>query len=135
MKAELDDLLCKKYPKLFAQRKLSPQETCMCWGFDCGDGWFALIDNLCSGIQFYVDHNDNVEQVEVLQVKEKFGTLRFYISGGNDFIEGMVEMAEAISGSMCELCGSPDNITRTEGYIRTLCGKCMKENNESNNRV
>ena len=57
MKKELDDLLCSKYPKIFAERHADPLQTAMCWGFACGDGWYPLIDNLCSQIQFHLEHN------------------------------------------------------------------------------
>ena len=53
MNKHLDDYLCKKYPKIFAERNLPMTETCMCWGFP-GDGWFFLIDNLCQHIQAHI---------------------------------------------------------------------------------
>jgi hypothetical protein len=40
MRKELDDLLCQRYPLIFSERNMSMKETCMCWGFSCGDGWF-----------------------------------------------------------------------------------------------
>ena len=56
MSPELDKYLCEKYPKIFSERHASMQETCMCWGLECDDGWFFLIDALCSGIQNRVDN-------------------------------------------------------------------------------
>ena len=35
MTKELDEALCAKYPKIFANRNKGMQETCMCWGFEC----------------------------------------------------------------------------------------------------
>lgn len=61
-----------------------------------------------------------VDQVVVDQVKEKFGTLRFYYTGGDDTIRGMVRMAEAMSAVTCEECGVPGE-QRHGGWIRTLC--------------
>jgi hypothetical protein len=29
---ELDELLCQRYPLIFAERHLSQMQTCMCWG-------------------------------------------------------------------------------------------------------
>jgi hypothetical protein len=54
------------------------------------------------------------------QVKEKFGTLRFYYTGGDDYISGMVRMAESMSGVTCEECGAPGE-QNDGGWIRTLC--------------
>lgn len=58
MSPSLDKYLCEKYPKIFADRCKSPQETCMCWGVDTGNGWFFLIDSLCSSIQNHVNNPD-----------------------------------------------------------------------------
>ena len=61
-----------------------------------------------------------VPQVTLDQVKEKFGTLRFYYTGGDDIIYGMVRMAESMSGVTCEECGNPGEIKR-DGWLVTLC--------------
>lgn len=121
MKKEHDDYLCKTYPKLFANRNKSMQETAMCWGFECGDGWFNLIDTLCYSIQRYIDVT-GAPQVVVDQVKEKFGTLRFYVTGGDYNTAGMITLAENLSGKICEECGSPGTLGG-KGWIRTLCDK------------
>jgi hypothetical protein len=138
MREELDQKLCEKYPKIFKNRNGDMRETAMCWGFEHGDGWYNIINNLCACIQSHIDwqnkqreallesnpHNvplpDAVLQVVAEQVKEKFGTLRFYYQGGDDYIDGMVRMAEAMSAVTCEKCGAPAK-TRGPGWIRTLC--------------
>jgi hypothetical protein len=122
MKDELDKLLCERYPKMFVNRNSSMQESCMYWGFECGGGWFDLIDELCDNIQKYIDQNPrrNVPQVVVEQVKEKFGTLRFYVSGGDDLTRGMIWFAESMSGRICETCGKPGE-RRGNGWINTAC--------------
>jgi hypothetical protein len=66
------------------------------------------------------------EQVVVDQVKEKFGGLRFYYTGGDDLIDGMVRMAESMSEVTCEECGYPGT-TRGGGWVRTLCDKHENE--------
>ncbi len=55
MRQELDAALCAKYPKMMAQRNLHMTETCMCWGFECGDGWYNIIDSLMGSIQHHID--------------------------------------------------------------------------------
>lgn len=129
MKQELDEALCAKYPKIFADRHAPMTETCMCWGFSCDDGWYRLIDGLCSCIQNYIDlnHKDDVGmQVVALQVKEKFGVLNFYYRGGNELVAGMVWFAEHLSGSICEVCGQP-GLRRHGDWIRTLCDRHAAE--------
>jgi hypothetical protein len=97
----------------------------MCWGIECGDGWFNLIDNLCDLLQWDSDHN-KYPQIEAVQVKEKFGTLRFYVNGTNLQQEGMISFAEYLSGSICERCGSMEDVSQTNGWIVTLCKKCLE---------
>lgn len=139
MSPELDNKLCEKYPLIFAERHMSMMQTCMCWGFDCGDGWYNIIDVLCNTIQGYIDwHNTRydkelkcmvpipesdpnyVQQVVTTQVKEKFGTLRFYCNGGDQYIDGMISMAESLSSCTCERCGNPGK-SLGGGWITTLC--------------
>jgi hypothetical protein len=124
MKAELDQKLCERYPKIFANRNGDMRETCMYWGFECGDGWYDLIDELCGTIQNYIDNNSSetrpIPQLVAEQVKEKFGTLRFYTSGGDRLIDGMIWFAESMSGRICEVCGNSGK-RNTDGWLRTLC--------------
>ena len=146
MKQELDQLLCEKYPKMMVNRNKNMQETCMCWGFECGDGWFNILDQLMGNIQHHIDWKEkqrnwaidfnskaakeemrvvpeSIPQVTLDQVKEKFGTLRFYYTGGDDIIDGMVRMAESMSGVTCEECSAPAQ-THGPGWIRTICEPC-----------
>lgn len=55
MKTKLDEELCKKYPKIFRDRHASMMTTAMCWGFECGEGWYNIIDKLCANIQGHID--------------------------------------------------------------------------------
>lgn len=133
MKEELDKQLVEKYPKIFVNRYKSMQETCMCWGFECGSGWYDLIDNLCGKIQHYLDHgtpfrkakSKQIEQVVADQVKEKYGTLCFYYSGGNEYIRGLVDMAESLSYSICENCGNSGKFIN-DGWCKVRCDKCLQ---------
>lgn len=108
----------EKYPKMFAGQY---------GGFAVGTGWWPIIETLCANIQSHTDWwNKNhekhpvVEQVVVEQIKEKFGGLRFYYTGGDDQISGMVRMAEAWADHSCEECGAPGT-SGGKGWIKTLC--------------
>ena len=146
MTPEKDKYLCEKYPKIFRDRNASMRQTAMCWGFECGDGWFDLIDTLCSQIQYHIDWKlegqkvaikrgevaleDAIteEQLQVVasQVKEKFAGLRFYIYGGDEEIRGMIKMAESMSYKICEECGNAGKVRKC-GWWRTLCEQCHIE--------
>ncbi|MFZ9848288.1 MAG: hypothetical protein ACO3EE_09095 [Flavobacteriales bacterium] len=107
MREELQNKLFEKYPKIFADAGKSPQESCMAWGLEVGDSAYNLIDLLCEALTYTfttsieVDEEDGkrlgcfpysskgeekkryffkVEPPQVVaeQVKQKFGTLRFY---------------------------------------------------------
>ena len=132
MKKELQDKLFEKYPKIFVQKDLGPKESLMCFGLSCGDGWFWLLDNLCRHLQFHTDRNKR-PQVEAVQVKEKFGGLCFYTRNRDDYFAGCIRFAEHLSLSICESCGTTENVTQTEGWIRTICQKCLAkdENGQS----
>ena len=177
MKQELDKLLCEKYPKMMVNRNKNMQETCMCWGFECGDGWFNILNQLMSQIQHHIDWKEkqragaikynemaaqakagnfdlfeetlkalpndeykekrlaeivagdfrpvpeSIPQVTLDQVKEKFGTLRFYYQGGDDYISGMVSLAESMTAVTCENCGNPGSC-RGGGWVHTYCTPC-----------
>lgn len=58
------------------------------------------------------------------QVKEKFATLRFYMTGYLDEFDELINKAEAKSKITCELCGEP-GVLRSSGYwLSTRCEKC-----------
>lgn len=173
MNQDLDKQLCEKYPKIFKDRSGKVTETLMCWGFEHGDGWYDIIDNMCHAIQSHLDwkeqtrqnainfnqmledaqhgdwrmfeeHHakfnaeyvrktretflenepktipDPIPQVVAVQVKEKFGTLRFYYNGGDEYTHGISVMAEYMSATTCEECGSRGR-RRPGGWIQTLC--------------
>ena len=63
---------------------------------------------------------DEVKTVKIAQVKEKFGTLRFYVDGADEFVHGAIWLAESLSGTICEECGKPGT-QRSGGWVRTLC--------------
>jgi hypothetical protein len=130
MREELDQALVRKYPGIFRDRYGDARQTAMCWGFDCGDGWYDIIDSLCAVIENHERNNklNDVVMPPVIatQVKEKYGTLRFYYTGGDDYVDGVVALAEYMSGVTCETCGAPGT-TRGTGWVRTLCDQHADE--------
>ena len=131
MKQELDSLLCSRYPEILANRYLPASETCMYWGFDCGDGWFNILDRLLHSIQHYTTRKNRrgqfVVPVTLDQVKEKLGTLSFYYTGGDEVIAGMVMLAGSMSAVTCEHCGNAGRMEIKSGWITTLCEKHRDE--------
>jgi hypothetical protein len=123
MKQENEDYLKQVYPKMFSEDF---------WGFEYSDGWFNIINMLCRNIQSRLNWKKEIPQVVVTQVKEKFGSLRFYYDGGDEYIAGLVDMAEAISEVTCEVCGTPGE-TRQVGWHKVLCETHHQEREKARN--
>lgn len=108
------DTLYDRYPQIFQDRPIS-------CGITCGEGWYSLIDDLCDRIQKHIA-TGKAPQVQAIQVKEKFGELRFYYRGGDAAIRGMVDAAEKHSTTVCEICGAPGSLHGVpRGWWRTRC--------------
>jgi hypothetical protein len=96
-------------------------------GFDTEPGWDDLLDRLFSSIREEVAKG--ASQPKVLQIKEKFGTLRFYIFGGNDTISELIRNAEIESACTCEVCGKKGKLCVRNGWDKTLCPIHAEEKN------
>lgn len=136
--------LIEKYPKIFEPYEGNPGYVN--W-FGIPPGWVKNVDILCGSIQDYIDYSCRSEpnpefvegedkprfikiypeQVRCIQLKEKFGTLRFYASGADANVNGMIKMAEYMCDNTCEKCGTNKNLGITKGWISVLCKKCSKE--------
>jgi len=124
MKQGLQEQIYKKYDYMFRDKSLPTTQTCMCWGIDTGDGWYELIKNLCKDISRILDmYPDLRQEFKVVQVKEKYGTLRFYASTTSDLIFDLIGWYEDKSATVCENCGNKGKL-RGGGWLRTLCDKC-----------
>ena len=144
MNEKLQSDLVKAYPNIFKNIGGDKTVTCMHWGIECNDGWYDLIYCLCHSIQrhcqiqntryihatdkyeFLVEGDPEYVQVVAAQVKEKLGTLRFYVDGGDAATGAMIQMAETMSERICELCGSPAKTNRESGWLHTTCDACNK---------
>lgn len=98
--------LMQAYPEIYD----APTET--------GDGWYWLL-SMCAD---WIRETGIPPAFDVSQVKEKFGTLRFYWSGGGKGLmtDRIVSATEWLSGAVCETCGAPGSV-RPGGWVRTAC--------------
>ena len=109
MRKELEQKLFESYPELFKGRHEGLNKNLMGFGFECGDGWFNLINALSKHITQHVELRREIDpsfDVIVFQVKEKYGGLRFYCNG-DDEVFAMIGLAEHLSEVTCEECGKP----------------------------
>lgn len=140
MSPELEKNLYEKYPYLFSNKEKGPQLSCMAFGIEFDNGWYDILNNLCFEIDQHEKnvlnekssrYNKDYERVKFDQIKEKFGQLRVYMSGGDDYVRGLINMAEAVSYCVCEECGNKGK-PNDKGWIATLCEKCRKERENGN---
>lgn len=91
------------------------------WLWSVGPGWHPIVRPL-------LDMAKKIEGAQVVQVKEKFGGLRFYVhTPASDAAAALMEAidkAEALSNVTCEDCGAPGKHVSPRGWIRTLCPAC-----------
>lgn len=106
--------LLDKHPKLFKHLSY----------IECDKGWLKLIDGLATIIANHVAYSvpdDAKDDIFAVQVKQKFGGLRFYMSHETPFITGAIAVAEEYSFSVCETCGNLGSRRSAGGWITTLC--------------
>jgi hypothetical protein len=72
-----------------------------------------------------------IPKIQAVQVKEKFGTLRFYTNYSDDYIDGLIAMAENMTDVTCEECGKPGKV-RDGGWIYVACDEHTRVNDLDN---
>ena len=88
-----------------------------------GDGWSNIINKL---------YDAKPKNTNVLQVKEKYAGLRFYISGAPEWYNDLIEFYEGQSLETCEQCGKKGKPREDLSWMLTLCDECYeKEKNET----
>lgn len=125
--------LIEKYKQFFPKK----------FYIECGDGWYDLLDRMMSTIQSHQEHIEQIKKLypertveytplEFLQIKEKFGYLRVYASGGDTYIRGIIDMTENMSGRICEFSGDKgkiryERIDTETGKTFPAWVKCMSD--------
>ena len=125
MRQDPQEALYRKHPAIFRQKDLPETVTCMCRGIECDDGWYVIIDSLCCVLEAHAALAGH-PVVAAVQVKQKFGTLRFSVDDSCPWCEGAVEFAEIVSGHVCEASGRPGTAVVRKGWCRTLADDLAK---------
>ena len=145
MRNELQRQLVEQYPDIFEMVGSDPRDSAMAWGIECGDGWFDILDHLCRELTRTVETIDRLHpeykfRVKAVQVKEKYGTLRFYVdfhydenindeqmkrlTSYMDRISGAISFAESMTARTCEDCGARATMNPDEPFPIVLCRAC-----------
>ena len=93
------------------------------FGFECGDGWFDILKECFGNIEKSLENFPDGNNVRVHQVKEKYGTLRVYMSHYYDEIEKFIAEAERKSEVTCEACGNPGKLIGN-AWQSVRCNNC-----------
>lgn len=144
---DLFERMAMLYPALTQKAKIDTFD-------DIGEGWHPIIEDMCyvicteySGAEYALaaaikyprdDGGKYLEECQaamdkaiadlpiIVQVKEKFGTLRVYVDNSNRRTSAAISFAVRLSSRTCETCGQPGKLDG-EGWLRTLCEKHHQE--------
>lgn len=114
------------------KEEFAPLYDCISFGFDCGDGWYDILHDLSVKITAACKEN-NIEidpkkefGFGVIQVKEKYGTLRVYTSFSFDVIDVLIEEAQEKTHKTCEECGNA-GVVRKDLWLFCRCDECWNK--------
>lgn len=122
MRKELEQKLAARWPNWFGLAG-NPRLSPMARGFEHGDGWFNILWRLCVDLEPMVTEleKETGERFEAVQVKEKLGALRFYVSHHTDAIYERIVEAQKESSRTCKACGQPGRQREVRGWVRAVC--------------
>lgn len=121
------DVLAQKYPSVFKNMDSTVP-------YDIPSGWVSIVDSMCEELtELLEEEKKKVPETEenplfvLLQIKEKFGGLRFYYmmnTENNDLVKSvqrLVDSAEDKSYTVCEVTGKPGDFCKSGWHFKTLC--------------
>jgi len=135
MDRNLTERLYRAFPLLYADKDASISRSCMAFDFECNNGWFPLIWKLSEQIEpliekFNTDYPDHMdEHPRASQVKEKFGSLCFYMTSSTEEMQDIIENFEKRSSKVCEICGNEGQLRNDNGWYSTACEDCGRDRN------
>lgn len=110
--------IIEKYPLLYQR----------CKYIECDFGWYNIIESLSSVLEKLIVKGSWSDDCTpyATQIKEKYGTLRFYMSIETDEMSSVILLAEKISAFTCEKCGNQGEIINSS-WISVRCKDCRGE--------
>lgn len=136
MKQELENKLAEQFG-FMRRRPVMNNETIDdlygAFGIEAGDGWYQLLYDMCSEIVNVFKKANGPVNIVVDQVKETYGTLRFYYHFEGDGLEEIAQIVDRYedkSSTICEVCGCDGQLRNDLRWIRTLCDACYSKCNE-----
>lgn len=123
----LTDLILYNYDYLYTELDNLP------------DGWrksFGI--EICQNIKELLIYGNHLNKYRIVQIKEKYGTLRWYSRGipliiSEEYLE-LIDYYEDKSMLVCINCGNP-TAYQTHGWIEYICEDCLKKYKERNSQL
>ena len=100
-----------------------------CEDVACGDGWFELLETMCSLMADRSTRNNAAWPIRLGGIKSKFGRLCLSIECDDPFIDGLVDAAMELALMMCAACGHPGR-QYPRGCLSVLCRGHFEEENK-----
>jgi hypothetical protein len=117
--------IIKTWPQVYGSVYPPSTTSFLAEGFQCGPGWYPLIERLSADIAAILDEMP-LAAFRVLQVKQKFGGLRFRVTGSNERILNRIATARVEAAHTCERCGRPSRIRSVDMWLTTICDSCIE---------
>ena len=93
-------------------------------------GWRKAFGiQMCKEIKAELKKIKHLKKYRIMQIKEKYGSLRWYDSGNNIEIQNIIDKYEEISARTCIDCGKPAKYI-SKGWISPYCENCIDKNFE-----
>jgi hypothetical protein len=129
MNADNTKKLWDTFPRLYKDKDAPITQSLIPFGFECGDGWFQLIWDLSEKLEKLIEGFGEIEYPpKAVQVKEKYGTLRFYMTSTNGIMDKFIDEAENRSAHTCEVCGRRGKIRGSRwSYCACIYHTCYED--------
>lgn len=127
--------LCKEYPFLIPRNRWTGKivdnyDYSYTEFDDVPKGWRKIVSKLHKNIKPYLIKANYLDKFRILQIKEKYGSLRYYTGGiptsvANE-INDLINKAERESEHTCIVCGKPAKMCCYQGWYSPYCKKCLE---------
>ena len=136
--------LCKRYPFLIPRNRWTGKITWekrknkhIGWWYSAPysyteldampDGWRAVFgEQLCEELREELIKANYLDKYRITQIKEKYGSLRWYDNGNTEKGYEIIRKYEKLSYKTCINCGRPATKIST-GWISPYCDKCAEK--------
>jgi len=161
MKKELEEKIYAIDPVFFREKDMDMTKTCMCWGLECGDGWFEPVKRLAEKASLLNQMLAPLNMcVNASQIKSKFAEFRCYwemsvLDTRNDYpltdaqqdlvdtaqrmMDDAVDACERECSQTCELCGKTatfsDEMTVCGSWLTVKCKDCAQKEQREDGKV